>query len=527
MSFHDILQHALNQPLRDSLWAFRPELALCGGIVLILLARMLAPRWRAGPYYVMLLAAAAAVVLVLPAAGFLHGTFGGMTLKGIAVRGPAPLFTGLLVQDSFSVALRMLLLGFLLLFTLMTRISGVPRPEHAAEFYVMVLGATLGMCLMVAANHALIILLGIEMASVPSYVLAGILRHRPRSSEAALKYAVFGAGAAGVMLFGISLLVGVLGTAQLPAMAAAVLGEGAKPGHAGVLVLGGLMLMVGLGFKISAVPFHFWAPDVFEGAPAEVGAFLSVASKAAALGLLTRLAMTFAAASPPAALYIGGLVGLLAAVTCTFGNLAAYGQTNMKRLLAYSTIAHAGYMMMPVAAAVTLAGRHDAAGAQTAVAAVLIYLGIYLFMNLGAFAAVAFLRNELHSEAIDDYAGLIRRSPGLAVCMAIILFSLVGLPPLAGFIAKFAAFAALLDARLLALLAIGGLNTVLSLFYYLRVVRVMVLEGEPADRPAPTIPLLSPPGAYVAVLTAFLIVLFVGWGGLSAWANVAAWSFMR
>ncbi len=160
-------------------------------------------------------------------------------------------------------------------------------------------------------------------------------------------------------------------------------------------------------------------------------------------------------------------------------------------------------------------------------AAVLIYLGIYLFMNLGAFAAVAFLRNELHSEAIDDYAGLMRRSPGLAVCMAIILFSLVGLPPLAGFIAKFAAFAALLDARLLALLAIGGLNTVLSLFYYLRVVRVMVLAGEPADRPAPTIPLLSPPGAYVAVLTAFLIVLFVGWGGLSAWANVAAWSFMR
>ena len=145
-----------------------------------------------------------------------------MTLEGIAARGPAALFTGLLVHDSFSVALRMLLLVFLLLFTLMTRISGVPAPQHAAEFYVLVLGATLGMCLMVAANHALIILLGIEMASVPSYVLAGILRHRRRSSEAALKYAVFGAGAAGVMLFGISLLAGVLGTAQLPAMAAAV-----------------------------------------------------------------------------------------------------------------------------------------------------------------------------------------------------------------------------------------------------------------------------------------------------------------
>jgi NADH-quinone oxidoreductase subunit N len=294
-----------------------------------------------------------------------------------------------------------------------------------------------------------------------------------------------------------------------------------------VLVLGGLMLMAGVGFKLSAVPFHFWAPDVFEGAPAEVAAFLSVASKAAALGLLTRLAMLFSAVSHPASVYVAGLVGLLAAVTCTFGNLAAYGQTNMKRLLAYSTIAHAGYMMMPVAAAVALAGRHDAAGARTAVASLLIYLGIYLFMNLGAFAFVAFLRNAIHSETIDDYAGLMRRSPGLAICAAIILFSLVGLPPLAGFIAKFTVFAALLDARLLTLLAIGGLNTVLSLFYYLRVVRVVVLRPEPEGRPAPSIPLASVPGTYTAVLTAFLIGLFLYWGGLSAWANVAASSFMR
>ena len=159
-------------------------------------------------------------------------------------------------------------------------------------------------------------------------------------------------------------------------------------------------------------------------------------------------------------------------------------------------------------------------------ASLLIYLGIYLFMNLGAFAFVAFLRNALDSEAIDDYAGLLRPSPGLAVCMTIILFSLVGVPPLAGFVAKFVIFAALLDAKLLALLAIGGLNTVLSLFYYLRVVRVLVVLPEPAARPAPSIPLASAPGAYVAVLTAFLIGLFVCWGGLSAWANVAASSLI-
>jgi len=237
------------------------------------------------------------------------------------------------------------------------------------------------------------------------------------------------------------------------------------------------MVMVGLAFKLSAVPFQFWAPDVFEGAPAEVGAFLSIASKAAALALLVRLGLGFgfvepsletqvaaravsqeqakvvstAPASPaaekpslraalqPARTYMAELIGLLAAVTCTFGNLAAYGQTNMKRLLGYSTIAHAGYMMMPVAAAVAMTGS-DAAGARDAVASLAFYVGIYLFMNLGAFAGVAYLRNALGSEQIEDYAGLVRRSPGLAVCLAIVLFSLVGLPPLAGFSAKFAIF---------------------------------------------------------------------------------------
>ena len=229
----------------------------------------------------------------------------------------------------------------------------------------------------------------------------------------------------------------------------------------------------------------------------------------------------------PRRLYIAGLIGVLAAVTCTFGNLAAYGQTNMKRLLAYSTIAHAGYMMMPVAAAVALAGRGNRPAARDAVASLLIYLAVYLFMNLGAFAATAFLRNALHSETIDDYAGLVRRSPGLAVATAIILFSLVGVPPLAGFVAKFTVFAALFDARLLTLLAIGGLNTVLSLFYYLRVVRVMVLAAEPAERPAPSIPLCSAPGAYVAAMAAMLIAMFISWGWLSAWAQASASALVR
>jgi NADH-quinone oxidoreductase subunit N len=220
-----------------------------------------------------------------------------------------------------------------------------------------------------------------------------------------------------------------------------------------------------------------------------------------------------------------GLISLLAAVTCTFGNLAAYGQTNMKRLLAYSTIAHAGYMMMPVAAVAAVAGTNPE-GARNAVAAMGLYLGIYLFMNLGAFAFVAFLRNATGSEQIADYAGLVRRSPGLTVCMTIILFSLVGLPPLAGFAAKFAVFARLFDARLLTLLVIGGLNTVLSLFYYLRVVRVMIISPERAERPAPVIPLWSIPGAYCAVLTVPLLALFVWWDGLYQWVQAAMKSLL-
>jgi NADH-quinone oxidoreductase subunit N len=227
------------------------------------------------------------------------------------------------------------------------------------------------------------------------------------------------------------------------------------------------------------------------------------------------------AALEPVRHFICILIATLAAVTCTFGNLAAYGQTNMKRLLAYSTIAHAGYMMMPVAAAVALAGTNQAA-ARDAVAALVVYLGIYLFMNLAAFAIVAFLRNYLGSEEIADYGGLIRRSPGLTVCMAIVMFSLVGLPPLAGFSAKFFAFGSLVVAKLWPLLFIGALNTLLSLFYYLRVVKVMIFSPEPLYREAPRIPLTSMAGSYCAALTLPILVLFFMVDGLLHLAKVAA-----
>jgi NADH-quinone oxidoreductase subunit N len=520
VSFYSLIEDAIRDTLHLSLGAFVPELILCGAIIALLLVRTIYAGRHFNAIYVMFLGAAASLYFLAP---WQH--FG-------AAASPTPtfeFFTGMLVYDKFSIYMRGLILGFVALFAVFTRLSGIPRREDSTEFTVLVLGAALGMCLMVSANHMLVVFLGMEMASVPSYVLAATQRFRRKSSEAALKYAVFGAATAGIMLYGISLLVGALGSAHIPTMAAqlSALAESGLGGQrALVLVLGGLMVMIGLAFKLSAVPFPFWAPDVFEGATAEVAAFLSIASKTAALALLVRIALGLCHTTPeqaagmaPVQYFIAGLIVLLSAVTCTFGNLAAYGQTNIKRLLAYSTIAHAGYMMMPVAAAVVLSTK-NADEASSAVAAMAFYAAVYLFMNLGAFAVAAFLRNALQSEQIADYSGLIRRSPGLAVCFAVILFSLIGVPPLAGFAAKFTIFASLFDAGLLLLLGIGVLNTVLGLFYYLRVVRVMAF---PSETPcAARIPLASLPGLFCLAMAAPLLVFGIWWNNLFGWAQSAA-----
>jgi NADH-quinone oxidoreductase subunit N len=540
----------LSDTISVSLPLFRPELALAATIVLVLLCRMVPGLRRLDSGVVALGGVCFALWYAwcdlrgLPGSPWLSSAAGADAAGLLSSR--RELFTGLLVFDSLTAYLRFILAGFLVLYIVFTKVSGIPDHEDGADFYTLVLGATLGMCLMASANHLLMVFMAVEMASVPSYALAGLLKGRKGSSEAALKYAVYGAGAAGVMLYGVSLLAGVLGTCHLPSMAAElarVADAGAASGSTMVLALGGLMLAVGLAFKLSAVPFHFWCPDVFEGAAAEVGAFLSVASKAAAVALLLRVAYGLGvplgeaggqpAAQSLAALaetrhFIVALVGLMAAVTCTLGNLAAYGQTNMKRLLAYSTIAHAGYLMMAVAAAVAMV-EVAPAGARAAVAAVAFYLGTYVFMNLGAFAIVALLRNRLRSEEIASYAGLVRTSPGVVVAMAVVLVSLLGLPPLAGFVAKFLVFSSLVEAisagaerpLMLVLLVVGGINTVLSLFYYLRVLKVMTFDPPPLDRPTEGFPLVSLPGAVVTALVVPVVVLGLFWSGLYAYAQLA------
>jgi NADH-quinone oxidoreductase subunit N len=563
----------------SSLRAFLPELVLCLTVLLLLAVRL--PRWGR-LIDTSWIALAGALAALFYAAPWVHL---GAVLSAAEAAEPAAvtrmeIFTGMLVYDTFSVYVRSLLLAFAVLFVIFTKLSGIPDKDDGQDIYSLVLGATLGMCLMASANHLLMVFMSVEMASVPSYVLAGILKGRRQASEAALKYAVFGAGTAGVMLYGISLIAGLLNTAHLPTMAL-VLAE--KFAHMSgselmVLALGALMISVGLAFKLSAVPFHFWCPDVFEGATAEVNAFLSVASKAAALALLVRVAvgigtvppksfepgqrtaMKAAAAPKPgqtaamfnvadeltqnqpqtpsepdgtstAALrrirsFTAKLIAFFAIVTCTFGNLAAYGQNNLKRLLAYSTIAHAGYMMMPVAAAVAMAGI-DNFGAQKAIGALAIYMAVYLFMNLAAFAVIAFLRNAMRSEDLADYAGLVRRWPLTVICLGVAMFSLIGMPPLSGFVGKFAIFASLVEGwqkleaagepgfYLLLLLLIGGLNTALSLFYYLRVVKVMTIDDEPRDRPPLAFSDVSLGGAFLWAVTLPTALLIVSWDWLS------------
>ncbi|MGV3607559.1 MAG: NADH-quinone oxidoreductase subunit N [Planctomycetaceae bacterium] len=561
----------------SSLALFAPELLLCLTVLVMLFVRLFEGGRKVNAFYIALAGSLLALYAAAPWE-LLSGNADALVNKG-----RIEIFTGMLVFDSFSVFMRSMLLLFAALFVIFTKLTGIPDHEDGPDIYSLVLGSTLGMCLMTSANHLMMVFMAVEMASVPSYVLAGIMKGKRKASEAALKYAVYGAGAAGVMLYGISLLAGLLNTAHLPTIALRLAEK--MPTFSGsemmVLSFAGMMLGVGLAFKLSAFPFHFWAPDVFEGATAEVGAFLSIASKAAALALLVRVVLGIgaipmkaiepgAAAAPQAVvveadtyhvahmadaeataekpavsdadrskalqsvrMFIAKLVAFFAIITCTFGNLAAYGQTNIKRMFAYSTIAHAGYMLMAIAGLMAIVGT-DTKAAQNAVSALGIYLVIYLFMNLAAFACVAFLRNALRTEEIADYAGLIRKLPLTVICFCLVLFALIGLPPLSGFIGKFAIFASLAECYLLlqksdagagfllVTLVAGGLNSAISLFYYLRVAKIMTIDEEPEDRRPFVFSDVSLSGAFLWLLVLPTVGLIVFWDGLSTLALAAA-----
>lgn len=471
-----------------SVGLFAPELVLSGTIVVMLLCRVLPVVWRVPSQWIALAGAFGAFALTLLQFENLVGV----------PEFEQSYFSGLLMFDQFATFFRMFLSLFLILTITLTVLTGIPDREDGPDFYTLLIGSTIGLMIMASANHLLMLFLGVEMTSVPSYAMVGFLKGRKQSSEAALKYVVYGAGAAGVMLYGISLLAGLTGTGSLPEMAGRLslivsAGAGISDPTVCTIILASLMVLVGLSFKLSVFPFHFWCPDAFEGAAAEVAGFLSVASKAGAFALLVRFVLAFSGQSHEVssiAFALGIGLGVLGAVTATFGNLSAYGQSNMKRLLAYSTIAHAGYMLMSVSALMVLrfsshAGVDSGAASVSCLEGLIFYLFVYLFMNLGAFAIVALIRNQIFSEELDDYNGLGTQCPVLCFCMTLCVFSLIGLPPLGGFFGKFAiAFsvykAASVHWVMWFVLATGVINTVLSTFYYIRILKAMYIKPRPA-----------------------------------------------
>ncbi len=347
------------------------------------------------------------------------------------------------------------------------------------EYYALLAALTLGMMLMAGASNLLMMYLALELSSITSYILSGYTREAPDSAEASLKYVIYGALSSGLMLYGISIIYGLTGSLDIYAINQALPHVLAKEGTANfALLIAGLLTIAGFGYKISAVPFHFWTPDVYEGAPITITAFLAVASKAGGFAMTIRfLKVTFidsnAVALPPGSWAILAgfewhhIIAVISVLTMTVGNLVAIWQTNMKRLLAYSSIAHAGYMLMGI---VVLSNE--------GLAAIMFYFVVYLFMNLGAFFVVMLIANKTGTEDIDEYKGLGARAPFITVALAIFLVSLTGLPPTAGFVGKLYLFAALINHGWVWLAIVGALNSVISLYYYVKVFRNMFLRSE-------------------------------------------------
>ncbi len=379
------------------------------------------------------------------------------------------------------------------------------------EFYLLLLTSILGMCLMVGAANLVMLFLAIETTSIPLYILAGFTKREEASAEAGFKYMIFGAATSAVMLYAFSLIYGIAGTAQLYDISNN-LSVRQTPGMLGFALI--LMVLVGLGFKISAVPLHFWAPDVYQGAPTPVAGFLSTASKAAGFIVVIRV---LGVAFPNYLALWSMVLAILSAASMLFGNLQAMRQTNIKRLLAYSSIAQAGYMLIGVASV-----------SYTGFESVVLYLIAYMVTNLAAFGIIAVIGNKVKSDDIESYTGLARRSPALALGMLAAFLSLAGIPPFAGFVGKVFLFSSAVEnfqaGWLAALVVIGVLNSILALYYYLRVIKV-VYQGEPTSDEA--IPVSSAMKISVSLCVAGIVLVGIFFSPVFTLAEKAAISLFQ
>jgi NADH-quinone oxidoreductase subunit N len=396
---------------------------------------------------------------------------------------PQPAFSNLVVADDFS-----RFLG--IIFAVAAGLSGLMAigrlPDQGAargEFYALLLFATGGAFLLSQATDLISMFIGLECLSIPAYILAASLRRDPRSAEAGFKYFILGAFATGFLVYGIALLYGAAGSTQLSEIARLV---ASQPWTSNLmLVAGALLVLIGLCFKIAAVPFHMWAPDVYQGSPTPATAFFATAVKAAAFAALLRILFLALPDMQGGAAGWAGLLGMLAILTMTVANLIALVQTDVKRLLAYSSIAHAGYLLIGLMCN------------QEGAAAILFYLAAYTFMTVGAFALVAYFEHKSGGTSLNEYVGLGRRHPIAAVALCIFLFSLAGIPPTAGFFGKFYLFRAAVNEGFIVLVVIAVINSMVSAYYYLRVMVAMYMEEETQTKPH-------------AVKASFAIALAVG-----------------
>jgi NADH-quinone oxidoreductase subunit N len=411
------------------------------------------------------------------------------------------LWGGMLRHDWLAFIFKIIFLVGALLTTLFT--IGWEPIWRKGEFYVLLLTSTIGMTLVGASGDLIMLFLAIETTSIPLYVMAGFLTKDDKSNEAGFKYLLFGAMMTAVMLYGFSLLYGFAGTTNIYELAAGISAGAVPPA---VLVGAAVLVLVGFGFKVAMVPLHFWAPDVYEGAPTPVTAFLSTASKAAGFAALTRVMV---AAFPVITLEWTTLVAIGAALSMTLGNLIALSQTNIKRLLAYSSIAHAGYALLGVAAA-----------SELGVASVVYYFLVYVVTNMAAFGAIIVVYRVVGSDEIADYAGLHRRQPLLGLVLLLAFLSLAGIPPMGGFFAKILVFAAAVEAGLIWLAVLGVLNAIVGLYYYLIVLKV-VYVGEGKDD-AKSLPILRPHSAGLVFSIVALLILGFVFGPFYQWAVSSA-----
>lgn len=468
---------------------FYPEFIILGCILLIIVIDLI---FREKGRYLLLIVA-------------LFGL--GLSIYAIRynIRGSFQLFFNAIVFDPVAIFFKMLFLvaGVLsvLIFISSTEISA----RETAEFLIMILGSIAGMCVLVSANDVIVFYLAFETVSLPSYVLSGLSVDSKRSREAALKYIIFGAVASGIMLFGFSMLCGITGATNFQSINSLLGSLPITPGTQAVIIS---MILAGLAFKISAVPFHMWTPDVYEGSAMPVTAYFSVVPKAAGFAALIRFFFSVFQGTGNLNNFVNSeewyyILGAISVATMTLGNLAAIPQNNIKRLLAYSSISHVGYMLI---------GFLVATGAG--ISSVMFYLVIYLFMNLGAFYVALLFREKLGVEDINNYSGIGWRAPFLSSALSVFLLSLTGIPPLAGFVGKVIIFSAAINSKYYIIVLIAVLNSVISLYYYAGIIKKLFLESPKGNNEIIV-------GIYskilVLIFLAPVLILGIYWNSLYYW----------